>query len=456
MTPPSPPGTAVPEAIDDWCRQLGWDAQPDKLLVGVSGGVDSIVLLHALVRHGLRPHVVHVHHGLRAESDDEEAFVRSRCEALGLERTMIRAPQAPANGRQAWARQIRHRAFAHTARQYGLAWVCVAHHADDQLETQLLHLERGTGLAGLSGMPAIRSLSRTEDAPLLVRPFLAVSRAEIVEAAHAWELPWVEDASNRDTSYRRNAIRAELAALSPEELGAFRRAGAQVADRVGALRQAVRERVHNMEMLPDAALLPWPAPVRELIMLEWLALQATDIPRRRSVARQVLALQQGQAGRRVSLGGVVVWRERAGWEVRPESHRAATSRLRTERLVLPEGTLADKLAILRQHAAARGGASHAFVDADRLAGPPALRAWRAGDRFQPLGMDGSRKIKAYLTDRKVSPAEKAHVPVCSDGKAIVWVVGHQSDHRYRIRGSTREAVILWTPDAAGKGEDIAG
>lgn len=448
---------AVCTAVRQWGQRLGWGDHPDRMLVGVSGGVDSIVLLHAMVCEGFRPRVVHVHHGLRAESDAEEAFVRSVCGQQGLEIHVVRAPAAPSTGRQAWARHVRHTAFLDAARSHDLEWVLVGHHADDQLETQLLHLDRGTGLAGLAGMPATRPLERTTDSPLLVRPLLEVCRAEIRDAARVWDLAWVEDGSNRDLRYRRNAIRAELAAFESADLLAFREAGVRVAARVSRLRQAVRERLAEGEGLSDADLESWPPPVRELIVLEWLALHAPDQPRRRSVVRRILSLQEGQPGRKVRLGAVVVWRERTGFTVRP--HTASESPvpvLSVQSLRLPDGTIQEKLAFLALSRAARGSFHHAFVDADVLAGPPALRDWRAGDRFQPLGMQGSRKIKSYLTDRKVPSSEKAGVQVCCAGSEIVWVVGHQSDHRFRITEHTRTALILSVSESPPAVEDNPG
>ena len=448
---------AVCTAVRQWGQRLGWGDHPDRMLVGVSGGVDSIALLHAMVREGFRPFVVHVHHGLRAESDAEEAFVRSVCGQLGLEIHVVRAPEAPSTGRQGWARHVRHTAFLDAARGHDLEWVLLAHHADDQLETQLLHLHRGTGLAGLAGMPATRPLERTMDSPKLVRPLLEVCRADIRDAARVWNLAWVEDASNRDLRYSRNAIRAELAAFGSDDLLPFREAGARVAERVSHLRQAVQEQLTKGEGLSDADLEPWPLAVRELIVLEWLTLHAPDQPRRRSVARRILSLQEGQPGRRVRFGEVVVWRERTGFMVRPHSSsKGAIPMLKVQSIGLPDGTIQEKLAVLAQHEAARGNFPHAFVDADVLAGPPALRVWRAGDRFQPLGMQGSRKIKSYLTDRKVPSSEKAGVQVCCAGSEIVWVVGHQSDHRFRITEQTRTALILSVSESPPAVEDNPG
>ena len=448
---------AVGTAVRQWGQRLGWGDHPDRMLVGVSGGVDSIVLLHAMVREGFRPFVVHVHHGLRAESDAEEGFVRTLCGQLGLDIHVVRAPEAPSTGRQAWARHVRHTAFLDAARRHDLEWVLVAHHADDQLETQLLHLHRGTGLAGLAGMPATRPLERNTDSPVLVRPLLEVCRADIRDAARVWDLAWVEDGSNRDLRYRRNAIRAELAAFKHADLLSFREAGARVAERVSRLRQAVQEKLTKGEGLSDADLEPWPLGVRELIALEWLTLHAPDHPRRRSVARRILSLQEGQPGRRVRLGAVVVWRERTGFTVRPNTSLESTIPVLTVQSIgLPDGTSHEKLAFLAQHEAARGNFPHAFVDADVLAGPPALRAWRAGDRFQPLGMQGSRKIKSYLTDRKVPSSEKSGVQVCCAGGEIVWVVGHQSDHRFRITERTRTALVLSMSESPPAVEDNPG
>lgn len=187
-------------------------------VVGVSGGADSVALLCALHAAGPAPVVAHVNHRLRgAESDADEAFVRELCARLGIEcRVLVADVAALAGGDnlESTARRVRYAFFAQVAGEVGAAWVATAHTADDQAETVLHRLVRGTGLQGLRGIAAERpnDLSSADGRPL-VRPLLATTRADVL--AHLGEIgqPYCTDASNADTKFTRNRIRHELLPL---------------------------------------------------------------------------------------------------------------------------------------------------------------------------------------------------------------------------------------------------
>jgi tRNA(Ile)-lysidine synthase len=178
-------------------------ALPERLLVAVSGGVDSVALLAALVRTGRRPVVLHFDHGWRAESAAEAKAVRALAREHGLKIAMGKSPAAQRT--DSTARAARYTFFAGAARKFGVADLVLAHHADDQVETFLLQLLRGAG-AGARGMEP-RAL-RGE--LILHRPWLALWKKEIVAYARARRLVWSEDTSNADTSHRRNLVRRRL------------------------------------------------------------------------------------------------------------------------------------------------------------------------------------------------------------------------------------------------------
>lgn len=194
---------------DQWCQT--------HVVVAVSGGADSVALLAALCRlKKAGPGVIvpaHFHHGLRAaEADADEQFVRQLCERLGLSLVVGRGDVAgraerQGDGVEAAAREARYAFLLQTARQHGARCVATAHTADDQAETILHHILRGTGIAGLSGMPAARPLGGDVT---LVRPLLAVRRAEVEAYLSERNLDYCEDSTNRDVRYTRNRIRHEL------------------------------------------------------------------------------------------------------------------------------------------------------------------------------------------------------------------------------------------------------
>jgi tRNA(Ile)-lysidine synthase len=192
-------------------------ALPKAVLVGVSGGVDSMALLHALVTAGRRPVVLHFDHGWRAESGDDAAFVREQARTLGLK--FVSGKKRAARGgaekrREADARLARYAFFARTARRLGLRDLVLAHHADDQVETFLLQLLRGSGAAG-RGMDFVSE----RDGLVLHRPWLGVWKKEIVAYARRHKLTWREDGTNVDTGYRRNLIRRRVLPYLQKQIG---------------------------------------------------------------------------------------------------------------------------------------------------------------------------------------------------------------------------------------------
>lgn len=203
-----------------------------RICVAFSGGMDSVVLLHALNRHRLgaeqncrddfRLSAMHVHHGLSPYADDWAAFCAAFCHDLGiaLETVRINVPRDSGEGLEAAARRGRYRAFA----RLDVDWLALAHHRDDQVETMLLNLLRGTGVTGAAGMPARRALRAASAGDIwLVRPLLDVPRAAIEAYAAECGLHWIDDESNGDRRFRRNFLRHEiLPALEVELPGAGR------------------------------------------------------------------------------------------------------------------------------------------------------------------------------------------------------------------------------------------
>ncbi len=190
---------------------------PEPVLVAVSGGVDSIALLHALARIGRRPVVLHFDHGWRSESGDDAAFVQEQARALGLRYVggKMRATGAKSKGhREADARAARYAFFAKAARRWRIPHLVLAHHADDQVETFLLQLLRGSGAAG-RGMDPLTE----RDGLILHRPWLGVWKEEIQSYARRLELSWREDATNVDTRHRRNLIRQRVLPYLQKQLG---------------------------------------------------------------------------------------------------------------------------------------------------------------------------------------------------------------------------------------------
>lgn len=259
--------------------------------MGFSGGLDSSVLLHAVSRHAvaarLRLSALHVHHGLSSHADDWADSCRQVCASLGVSITVIRVdvPARSGEGIEAAARRLRHKALADQPAD----WILLAHHADDQAETVLHNLLRGTGVRGAAAMPESRGR--------VLRPLLGLGRDVLVEYATSHDLAWIEDESNADLRYTRNFLRREII---PAMAVRFPRAGEQLAAAAGHFGEA-DALLDDLAALDLGACRPeFPLPLtlfrqlsdargRNLLraMLGWHKLQPPDERRLKEFARQL-------------------------------------------------------------------------------------------------------------------------------------------------------------------------
>ena len=358
---------------------------------------------------------------------------------------------------QAAARDARYHFFDEVARDVGAGAVATAHHRDDQAETLLLHLLRGTGPTGLAGMPVRRSLTPGSDVAL-IRPLLWASRREIEAYANEHGLRWQEDASNAASDYRRNALRNDILPL-------IERAFPGAADRVARTAEMLRDYLdHGAALAPDVlldaaaeqvgaewglrldALVAEPEAVRLGVLLEALRRWAPAVPRTTASVAELDTLLAAQPGRRIMWPGVTVWRERDRLVFAPMdagvAYEAAVEVGTTE---TPVGTL-----IIERFASVPTAFDPAplieDVDADRLRFPLTLRVWQHGDVVEPLGLDGHKKVSDVLTEGRVAPHRRAQHPVLVSGEEIVWVIGHRLGAPFAVTPHTRQAVRLtWTP-----------
>ncbi|MCH8962219.1 MAG: tRNA lysidine(34) synthetase TilS [Bacteroidetes bacterium] len=429
-----------------------------RVLVGVSGGVDSVVLLHLLKKLDFAPVAAHVNYRLRGEaSDGDDAFVRALCERLGVPvhvEAFDTAAYADERGQsiQEAARDLRYDFFARRAEAEGLRYVAVAHQRDDQAETVLLHLLRGAGPEGLAGMPVQRSLTPGGDV-LLVRPLLGERRAEIEAYARAEGLSWREDESNQSLMYRRNVLREVVLPLLEEHFGEA--ATDNIARSAGLVREYVedafgRELAAHFEQAAqpeerrlDLGVLRALAPVwRRRLVLEGLKSWLPEVQRHAALAEEIEALIEAQPGRRVVLKGGIVWRERTSLLFERPAEAAAQAEDEVfihpgETLELGPGVLCVELLDEPPARLDAGAPQAVVVDADVLSFPLVARRWQPGDRFRPLGMTGTKKVSDVLTDAKVPPHRRAGTMVLVSGDQIVWVVGLRLAHEARVRPETK-------------------
>jgi len=447
------------------------------LVVAVSGGADSVCLCDLLVRMVERGdvaaslHVAHLNHALRgAESDADERFARKLAEARGLpitvERRDVAARRAEGGGSlEAIARHERYAFLAAVAQDTGAEAVAVGHNADDQAETILHHLLRGAGLRGLRGMPLARPLA-PGSAVRLLRPLLRTRRGQILDWLAREALPFREDASNRDETLLRNRIRHRLLPLleseySPGVREALLRLAGAAADAYHFLvdaADAVAPGCVSGTALDLERFRHVPNALRPLLIDR--AVAAAD-PRAPQLAaahyEAVMELtHERTTGAQAPLpGGLVAVRERGRIRVErpsPEGPAVDAAPALCVPIAVPGDTHAPGVTVrttVHDHEGFDLGAFTATksrdeeaLDADALLGPLELRPRREGDRFQPLGCPGRKKIGDFLTDAKVPQQERKRVLVVTAGGEPIWVVGHRIDERVKVTPTTRQVLIL--------------
>ena len=410
----------------------------DRVLVAVSGGADSVALLHALTRlrtdYALALTVCHVHHGLRPEADRDAAFVLALAARLGCPATVERVQVAPRPGRspEGLARAARYAALGRAARATGATRIALGHTADDQAETVLMRLLQGAGPRGLAGIPVRRGR--------LVRPLLEVDRSTVLAHLAAEGLEWVEDATNRDPKMLRNRIRHDLLPLLaaqgwPRIRSALRRTA-----------RAARETVEALDVLlvPEAARLVKPTPggvALDVSALAGLPPGAAKALLARAVTTlgptapaalraahldQLAALLEARPGARVRLSGGLL-AERARDTLWLGKAREA---LVPVRLTVPGETPlpAARLRLVAELGPAGGGpppVSGWEVWFDAAALPPALevRAGRTGERVVPFGGTGPVRVARLLAETGAARAARGRWPLLAVGDTVLWVVG---------------------------------
>ena len=438
------------DRFQSYVERHGLFSRDDRILLTVSGGVDSMVLLSLMASLGYRFGVAHCNFQLRgAESDEDEVTVAREAARYGVpcyNRRFDTAAEMERTGEsmEMTARRLRYAWFEELRREHGYAAIAVAHHADDSIETFFINLLRGTGLRGLTGIST--RMGR------VVRPLMFASRREILEYAVAQKIPFREDSSNRSTKYLRNKIRLGLIPrireINPKFTELMRK-------NLGRLTDAQLFINHGIERIRDEAVTSEegidtiypdridPAFPRGFVIYELLSSSygfKGDV-----VDSLCRALDEGATGRKfyardrmavIDRGRIVVS------PIAPDDDCLTT---------VPQGALRSycgNAVLFYEYCPIDdirtfGVPEHiAQVDADKLRFPLTLRRWREGDWFIPYGMTGRKKVSDYLIDAKVSTPEKQRQFVLLSGDEIVWLVGRRIDDRYRLTRDTENVLRI--------------
>lgn len=402
----------------------------DKLVVALSGGADSVALLRALLSLGYDCMAAHCNFHLRAdESDRDEAFVRKLCDILSVPLEVVHfhtSDYAKEKGLsiEMAARELRYEWFENIRQKHGASYIAVAHHKDDNVETFLLNLSRGTGINGLKGIMPKNGW--------IVRPLLEVGRDDILEYLKNIGQDYVTDSTNLEDIYTRNKIRLDIIPLfkqiNPSFCDSVCETAIRLSDVAAIYRQAIHSAMERVMVSSDALsiekLLREVSP--QAILFEWLSPLGFNSTQIKDIMRSLKSI----SGKIFYSNNWTLLRDRDRLLLKNKTVDNEEYKLNVRSFSLESGFEVPKIIDM------------AYIDADKLCGELKLRKWKSGDRFVPFGMKGFKKIRDYLRDRKLSLFEKENVMVVTSGEEIVWVVNERTDNRFRIDSNTKTVVEL--------------
>ncbi|SCD20671.1 tRNA(Ile)-lysidine synthase [Proteiniphilum saccharofermentans] len=413
------------------------------VIVGLSGGMDSMVLLDLLTLSGYQCVAAHCNFHLRGEeSNRDAAFVKKWCKGIDIPFTSIDfdTTQYAADKKisiEMAARELRYDWFEIVRRQYVAEAVAVAHHKDDSVETVLLNLIRGTGIKGLSGiMPKNRHV---------VRPLLCVTRAEIEEYIAERDMPYVFDSTNDNDIFLRNSLRLniipQLEKLNPSVREAIWRTSRNLFEAEKVYSESLRDIIKDLfrDDKIDIAKLRQTASPRSVLfeILSPLGFGA-------SVIEDVYLGMESTSGKVFHSKSYRLIKDRGVFILDPVTGNERDGELIQIHLETEEVTGSLHLLIRKEEMplSIEKNSRILYADLSKLKFPLTVRRWNKGDWFIPFGMKGRKKVSDYFTDRKYSLKEKENAWILLSGDDIVWIVGERPDDRYKITEESSDVFVV--------------
>lgn len=419
----------------------------DKILLGVSGGMDSIVMAELFHQAKFKFDIAHVNFGLRGEeSKADEEFVRSLAKkykvefhhtqfetAAFAEKEGISIQMAARNLRYAWFESIREK--------YAYQKIAIAHHQTDSAETILLNLVRGTMLSGLHGI-----LPKNGH---IIRPIIWMNKEEMMEILEQNRLAWREDSSNASTKYKRNFIRHEIYPLLKELNPNFEETISKNAEKILKIEDWLNQELEawksNYIRVEKEGL--WINPPENFDIKNQLLFSQflNEIGFNSQQIEQILAIDRGATGKifespiytiNINRGEYVLVRKSL------EEFSAIFIEEGTKEIFIGENKLTFELADYSEKLELNQGNNTAILDYDLVQWPLVFRSASEGDWFCPLGMNKKKLISDFLTDKKIPFVLKKSTKILVSGHSICWVVGHRIDNRYKVGEKTKKVLII--------------
>lgn len=424
------------EKISEFIQNEGLIKKSDQILVAVSGGRDSIVLLMLLHKLKFPLEVAHCNYQLRGEdSNADEQFVRTLCKKLNIpfhlkKLETINSAKKEGVSLQMKAREQRYQWFNELVSKRKLTKIATAHHLDDQLETILINLTRGTGLKGLRGMKVQRDN--------VIRPLLCVSRDEINDFIFANHISFREDSSNTSGKYFRNKIRNQVIPVLKEINPSLFQSVNNSTKRLKAVECHWDEQYNvwrtSLQTKGNTVIIPFEQVTKSKVtfLQEFFRVKGFTYSDIESI------LSTHEKGRSFYGGGK--------WKVITGSKQLEV--FQTKELEVKEYFLDQNLPInlsiecFENPMQFEPNRKIAYINADKVQGRLKIRKWKEGDWFIPLGMTGKQKISDYFINNKFSLKDKEDAWLLCDTEKVVWIIGHRSDNRYRIDPGTKNIYVV--------------
>ncbi len=435
----------------------------DLVVVGVSGGPDSIALIHLLCRlrqdYKLSIWVAHLNHELRREAGEEAELVKSFASQLKVPVVLdslnvaLFAKQKKISLEMA-AREIRYKFFERVGRKVGATKIALGHTASDQIETLLMRLIRGAGLDGLAGIPPTRGK--------IIRPLISAFREEIEKYCQIYNLYPCRDSSNQELSFFRNKIRLRLIPFIAREYNSqfnqvlFRTANILREERK-CLNEVVEETLKKLILEKNNGQIVIDA--EKLLSSLSLALQRRVIRKLIQEVKgdlknisfihidKILKLKSDKGTKIINLpGDILVKREYSKLVIKKGEQESLSF---FSPLAVPGKTILSHPGFLFESGLSCEKSSYFSLDSyciqldwNKLPGSLFLRGRKKGDKFQPLGMKGEKKLKDFFIDLKVPCQQRDKVPILVSGERIVWVVGYRIDDRFKVDEHTNKILRI--------------
>ena len=419
------------------------------ILLAVSGGADSMLMLHLFTNAGFSVAVAHCNFGLRgSESDGDEQFVADYCDEHNLAFYLKRfnteefAIQEGISLEMA-ARDMRYQWFDSLLNLHKFDFLATAHHQDDVIETFLINLSRGSGIKGLSGIQA--------KSGRIIRPMLFTNRTEILEYCMRMNIPFRNDSSNLDTIYKRNLIRQEILPLLDQINQAFRKNALKTIANLNETGQLFQQRMSEIKALvysedDQGAMIHIDkllslSPLRTILfeLIRDFGFQVEQID-------DIVDSLSKESGRKFFSGDYRLVKDREYLLISPFHEKS------DKFYYIDEDCSKIQIPIHLSFERFDRTADFRFsthlntvdLDMDILVFPLILRHWQEGEYFQPLGMTGLKKVSDFFIDEKYSIPEKENAWILSSGNKPVWIIGKRLDDRFKITSKTKRILrIKW-------------